>query len=315
MLVNKITLCLVIGIMCCSYSKAQIPGAVQSGNIMIGNSASGLPIFKTTENTILYPVPSKTNANSVEWVEILDFLQGAVIIGADENSLPIFQLGNGDVVYLYKKDIELEPTQNNILPMLSASQIQQQVQNELKMNGNQMEQQQQEQQQQETRQRDPSKLDFGRGVKLSETCYVPEGRTGCAPHFIISGAMKSGSTSLFSYLQNHPNILPLVDNPILDGKPVLAEKEVRFFNDPTFGNFIVRFGEKDALSRYLDVFRPITASSHLITGESSPMYIVCFRFLFYKKYFIFLIISNYSVNQMLLKELIKLYLLLKILYY
>jgi len=111
------------------------------------------------------------------------------------------------------------------------------------------------------------------GTLVNDRCYIPPGRSGCAPYFVIAGAMKSGSTSIFSYLLNHPNVLPLVDNPKLNGKPVLANKEVRFFNDPTYNHLVSGLGIDGALNAYWDVFPEIDQDSDFITGESSPMYI------------------------------------------
>jgi len=123
------------------------------------------------------------------------------------------------------------------------------------------------------------------GVKVNDLCYIPEGRKSCAPQYIIAGAMKCGTTSMFAYLTSHPKILPLNPGAKLNGKPVLANKEVRCWLDPSFTAMVKSKSEKSAFLEYLDLFYPITVphqtyfpdSDHsydnYITGEASPMYI------------------------------------------
>ena len=114
------------------------------------------------------------------------------------------------------------------------------------------------------------------GYRHSNTCYIPYQRETCAPHFIIAGAMKTGTTSMFSYLLNHPNILPLKSDAQLNGRPILANKEIRFFNDPSYSQIVKTFGVTNAINQYFDVFPDIDKDWKIITGESSPMYIVRF---------------------------------------
>jgi len=71
-----------------------------------------------------------------------------------------------------------------------------------------------------------------------------------APDFLIIGAGKCGTTSLYSYLDNHPQIL-LPNN-----------KEINFFSK-NFAN---------GLDWYLSQFPTITDSPSFITGEASPSY-------------------------------------------
>ena len=118
------------------------------------------------------------------------------------------------------------------------------------------------------------------GEHVHATCWVPEGRTACAPQFIVAGAMKTGTTSLWAYLLNHPLVLPLQKTVIDPQKlrTVLAEKEVRFFNDPAYSQLVKEYGREQAISYFLDLFVPIAptpAEPHFgkITGEASPMYI------------------------------------------
>ena len=71
-----------------------------------------------------------------------------------------------------------------------------------------------------------------------------------APNFIIIGASKCGTTSLFFYLSQHPQILPP------------HKKEIDFFNY----NFDL------GLSWYLAHFPAIADGKQFITGEASPFY-------------------------------------------
>lgn len=122
------------------------------------------------------------------------------------------------------------------------------------------------------------------GEPESPTCYVPPGRDSCAPHFVVAGAMKCGTTSMYAYLLNHPQVLPLAPGAKLNNKAVLAEKEVRFFNDPTYTQMVNKHGIDAALEEYYNLFQEIPPPSspyfqghphrNMITGEASPMYIV-----------------------------------------
>ncbi|MFB2936406.1 sulfotransferase domain-containing protein [Aerosakkonemataceae cyanobacterium BLCC-F154] len=69
------------------------------------------------------------------------------------------------------------------------------------------------------------------------------------PDFIIIGAQKCGTTSLYQYLIQHPQILPA------------SQKEVHFFDL----NFV------RGVDWYRQQFQPV--SQGLITGEASPYYI------------------------------------------
>ncbi|MGL6344257.1 MAG: tetratricopeptide repeat protein [Waterburya sp.] len=71
-----------------------------------------------------------------------------------------------------------------------------------------------------------------------------------APDFIIIGATKCGTTSLFFYLNQHPQIL------------APHKKEINFFNH----NFQM------GLPWYLAHFPAIADTDELITGEASPLY-------------------------------------------
>mgnify|MGYP005997631725 CR=1 FL=1 len=123
--------------------------------------------------------------------------------------------------------------------------------------------------------------DLGRteyGVQETPTCFVPNGRTTCGPHFSIIGSMKCGTTSLFTYLQNHPQVLPLKPNAMLNGRPILGEKEVRFFTTFNYEQALRKYGEDTFMNAYYDLFPDITPNENreygYITGEATPMYVV-----------------------------------------
>jgi tetratricopeptide (TPR) repeat protein len=75
------------------------------------------------------------------------------------------------------------------------------------------------------------------------------------PHFLIIGIGKGGTSSLYHYLVNHPQILPAL------------KKEVFFFNQN------LSYG----LDWYLAHFSPIPKDANLLTGEATPWYLVSFN--------------------------------------
>ena len=120
------------------------------------------------------------------------------------------------------------------------------------------------------------------GKSVSKNCYIIDGRTTCAPQFIIAGAMKCGTTSMYSYLSQHPQVLPLKANSTLNGRKILADKEIRFWDDIKFSNLLTALGPSKLMNQYLDVFPDISpdvqVKNGFITGEASPTYIVFFLF-------------------------------------
>lgn len=113
---------------------------------------------------------------------------------------------------------------------------------------------------------------FGQHM-ASKNCYIPAGRTSCAPHFVIVGSMKCGTTSLYSYLLNHHQVIPIPQNATLQG-PILANKEVRFFLDPAYSSQIKHLGFNATINKYFNVFPYILPEDNTISGEASPMYVV-----------------------------------------
>ena len=120
------------------------------------------------------------------------------------------------------------------------------------------------------------------GEVVNPLCRIPEWREYCGPHFVVIGSMKCGTTSLFGYLLSHPQVLPLKDRAKIMGKPVTANKEVRFFMDPTYSQ--AASGDKshsEMLDIYYDIFPDISPirenqdlSMQSVTGEATPMYVV-----------------------------------------
>ncbi|KAL1507550.1 hypothetical protein AB1Y20_007171 [Prymnesium parvum] len=83
----------------------------------------------------------------------------------------------------------------------------------------------------------------------------------CLPHFIIGGVPKAGTTSLYKYLMQHPDVLPAVD------------KELTFW-----GNFFTpkrRPGREEVMSEYLHKFPKIAPGDFKVTGEATPGYLYC----------------------------------------
>jgi len=87
-------------------------------------------------------------------------------------------------------------------------------------------------------------------------CFVHRSnRTVCLPYFIVIGAFKSGTTTLWHLLNQHDNLhLP-------------KQKELRFFCQPRNSQ-----PTPEILLNYASNF-PAIANSRLLTGEASPTYL------------------------------------------
>jgi hypothetical protein len=77
--------------------------------------------------------------------------------------------------------------------------------------------------------------------------------TGVLPDFIIIGAMRCGTSSLYSYLYSHPQVLPA------------KRKEVHYFD--------LNFEKEENWYRSFFPPAPIMATGKYITGEASPYYL------------------------------------------
>jgi tetratricopeptide (TPR) repeat protein len=77
-------------------------------------------------------------------------------------------------------------------------------------------------------------------------------KTHTGPQFLIIGVMKGGTTSLYEYLIQHPQIIPSL------------QKEIDFFN------YQFNLG----LDWYTAHFPPVPQSGQYLTGEASPTYLL-----------------------------------------
>jgi len=80
-------------------------------------------------------------------------------------------------------------------------------------------------------------------------------KTLTAPNFMIIGQVKCGTSSLYRYLTQHPQILPAI------------KKEIQFWN--------LKSHSKRKLEWYLSHFPAISSEQNLITGEATPYYFNC----------------------------------------
>jgi hypothetical protein len=83
-------------------------------------------------------------------------------------------------------------------------------------------------------------------------------RTGVLPDFIIIGAMKSGTTSLYNYLVQHPNVLKG------------AKKEIHFF-DWQYEKGLPYYRSQFPTQPY-KIFMRSFRKYEFICGEASPYY-------------------------------------------
>lgn len=130
------------------------------------------------------------------------------------------------------------------------------------------------------------------GLLYSESCFIPTSKIQeniCAPQFIIAGTMKGGTTSLFTYLQHHPLVLPLNQTDVtIAGKTkqftisAMGDKETRFFNKQIYNQVLNELSYKRVMDTYLSFFPKISSTNKehpnykegFITGEASPTYLV-----------------------------------------
>jgi hypothetical protein len=88
--------------------------------------------------------------------------------------------------------------------------------------------------------------------------------TGVMPDFLIIGAQKCGTSSLYKYLTKHPFIEPAQD--FID-----SSKEVRFFSRH-YGKGILWYRRHFPSTLYKKYFKKIYGQE-LITGEATPSYL------------------------------------------
>ena len=98
------------------------------------------------------------------------------------------------------------------------------------------------------------------GERISNKCWIPKNRTSCAPQFIITGHPKSGANAAYSYLLEHPDVLPL-QNFVIDSKKsktVLNKRDSRFFSDPSYMKLLDEYSDDELKEFYLDLFPEIS---------------------------------------------------------
>jgi hypothetical protein len=84
--------------------------------------------------------------------------------------------------------------------------------------------------------------------------------TGALPDFIIVGAQKAGTTSLFRYLSGHPHVHPA------------SRKEIGFFNNRLERNLSWYRGHFP--SKFQKHYEQIALNRPFLTGEADPAYIL-----------------------------------------
>ena len=92
----------------------------------------------------------------------------------------------------------------------------------------------------------------------------PEGRR---PNLFIVGAPKSGTTALWTYLRNHPQIYTAGGEDRASGLPAAGGKEFQFFGSDLPSNIPVH----RSLEAYLGAFAAATDERYLV--DASPMYL------------------------------------------
>lgn len=104
-----------------------------------------------------------------------------------------------------------------------------------------------------------SKLAIGLAVTFNQVCRLATARWRVLPHFVIIGAQKAGTTSLYNYLVAHPDIV------------AAGRKEVHFF-DVSYQRG-ERFYRSMFPTRLTLRYCERRTGRRAITGEASPYYI------------------------------------------
>jgi len=87
------------------------------------------------------------------------------------------------------------------------------------------------------------------------------------PNFLVIGAAKAGSTSLYAYLNQHPQIYM---SPLKEANFFAVEGEKLAFCGPGDQDYINRFSITD-IKEYCDLFQKV--SDEIAIGEVSPLYL------------------------------------------
>ncbi|KAK3242527.1 hypothetical protein CYMTET_25953 [Cymbomonas tetramitiformis] len=100
--------------------------------------------------------------------------------------------------------------------------------------------------------------------------------TRCTPHMLLIGVPKAGTTSLFCYLNQHPDFIPPLHKELHLFAPIMAPGR----------EIAVKGGGRNTLSRYLNQLPIMDPRSGKITGEASPSYFYSLKApTFFKKNF------------------------------
>ncbi len=94
---------------------------------------------------------------------------------------------------------------------------------------------------------------FAQAKIKSKAPYLSSQEHLTEPNFIIIGAEKCGTSSLYQYIVEHPHVLGAI------------EKEIHFFT----------YNFDKGLDWYRSHFYPLAPNNHYITGEASTSYIAC----------------------------------------
>ena len=85
--------------------------------------------------------------------------------------------------------------------------------------------------------------------------------SSCLPYLFVAGAPKAGTSSLWRYLAQHPDVVPP------------ERKELRFFTPVTDAARHAGAAVGELLSRYANLFPSIHPRDFQVTGEASPAYV------------------------------------------
>ncbi len=99
--------------------------------------------------------------------------------------------------------------------------------------------------------------DYLRQIQLP--LNIVSSRYRALPDFIIVGAQRSGTTSLYRYLSEHPDVLPAI------------RKEIHYF-DLNYEKGVNWYRRHFPLRRHIDLLSK-TRGVNVITGEASPYYL------------------------------------------
>jgi hypothetical protein len=98
-------------------------------------------------------------------------------------------------------------------------------------------------------------------LKAKNAAHVGWWSSRCLPFFCVLGAPKAGTTSLFAWVAQHPDVLPP------------RRKELRFWKPVAAPLKNLRLKPERQVQPYCDLFPRIDPRDFKITGEASPSYL------------------------------------------